>query len=270
MTPEPERELLVSMPRKAREEIIPASDAEFPLLAAPEAMQRIIRLIDENLGGAQFNVLNLPRIKVSKEGYFQIETAEADPKIERSVKGVICSFRQARIYWGRAYNPGASKEPPSCTSQDGFTGIGDPGGECASCPYAQFKSARNPDGSQGAGQACKELRQMLVLLPGQMLPHRLDVPPTSLQGFNKYSMNLIYSGDAYWSVVTKFGLEIIHSGGYPVARILFSRSKQMTKDETKLLEPYHQRMTNYLKPMTVESDAYEAAGGGRNPDDVPF
>lgn len=272
MTPNPEPPM-VSMPRAARQDVI-AQDQEFPLLKTPEAMGRIIRLIDENLGGQKFNVLNLPRIKMSKEtGLFQIELA-GGMETERNLFCVITAFRPARIYWGRAYNPAQGKQPPACTSMDGFVGVGDPGGNCAECPWAQFKSARNPDGSQAAGQACKELRQMLVLLPGQMLPHRLDVPPTSLQGFTKYSLNLVYSGDAYWGVVTKLGLEIVPSGGYPVARVLFSRHKQLDPDETQILAPYHERMYGYLRPAAVEAEAYEIdderPGGPRNPDDVPF
>lgn len=254
---------------KKRQEII-QPDGEFPLLDQPQAMRGMMELITENLGGRKFNVLNLPKIRALKEsGMFQVETAE-ETKNERILFGVITATRQARIYWGRAYNPGASKAPPACTSQDGFTGVGDPGGSCPACPFAQFRSARNPDGSQAQGQACKEMRQLLVLLPGQMLPHRLDVAPTSLQNFDKYTMNLIYANAAYWGVITKLGLEIVHSGGYPVARVTFSMSKRLTDDQKRLFLPYHEQMRDYLTPMTVEADPYESEGSDRNPDNVPF
>lgn len=261
------------------QEVIPA-ESDYPLLDQPQAMQSVLRLINENLGEQQFNVLNLPKVKLSRDGVFQIETA-GGVETERSITGVITAFRQARIYWGRPYTGQNLKQPPSCTSMDGFIGVGDPGGDCTKCPYAQFKTARNPDGSQGAGQACKELRQLLILLPGQMMPHRLDVPPTSIQAFTKYSLNLVYAGASYWSVVTRLGLEQGPSAsGIPVVRAQFSLYKRLSPEQTKLLEPYHERMTGLLKPMTVDADAYEVAdeagprpramAGPRGDDDIPF
>lgn len=252
--------------------------AAYPLLETPEAMQKIMRLIDENLQGQRFDVLQLPRIKIMRDGgMFQIETA-AGTETAQTLTGVITAFRQARIYWGRPYT--GSKERPSCTSMDGFTGQGKPGGNCTECPYAQFGTARNLDGSQGAGQACKELRQMLVLLPGQMLPHRLDVPPTSIQQFQKYSLNLTYAGAAYWGVTTKLALEMAPTtSGIPVPRVSFKLYSRLNNDQTKLLEPYHDRMRGFLKPMSVDADEESfqildlPPGGPSKPeasDDIPF
>lgn len=277
-TPEPIEQGLVSMPRSARQEVIPA-DPEYPLIEGSAG--EMLELADDNL--RHINILNLHKIRATKDGYFQVETAEG-AKLEKTLLGMIEAFRIARVYWGRVYNPGQSKEPPSCTSPDGFTGVGEPGGPCGRCPFAQFKSARNPDGTPSAGQACKELRQLLVLLPGQMMPHLLSVQPTSLANFDKYSMSLNYlsGGAAYWNVVTKFGIEIVPASGYPVPRITFQLAKRSTPEQRQLAKPYHLRMRDLIQPMVVEGDAYEMPETGaaphnqiteddpRNPDDVPF
>ena len=143
-----------------------------------------------------------------------------------------------------------------------------------SVPDIEAKRLANPDGSPGQGQACKELRQMLFLLPGQTLPHHLNVQPTSLQYFSKYSLNLLYAGAPYWSVVTKIGLEVgPTASGQSVARITFQLAKRLNQEERQSLEPYHQRMREFLTPMIVEADAYEIEAPTRaqsNPDDVPF
>lgn len=270
---------------------------DYPLIESQQTMRRALALIDENLGNQKFSILNLSRIRVPSGGAleFRVETASGIEN-HRTLTVVITAYRMARAYWRKPYGTGKGKQPPDCSSKDGFIGEGDPGGDCAECPLAAFGTAQLPDGSQGAGQACKELRQLLVLLPGQMLPHLLNIPPTSLQNFTKYSMNLVSAGTAYWGCTTKMTLEpAISTGGVDYARINFTLLKPLADQQTANLEPYHQRMRAFLTPMTVDTTAYEivepeAEAGrqltleeagtplaenepgpeGRNPDDAPF
>lgn len=270
--------------RSRREEVLPA-EPEFAAVENPQNMQEMLELARDALGGANFNVVLMQKIRANKEGFFQIETAEG-AETERVIHGIVVATRQARIYWGRSYNPGATKEPPACTSNDGFMGVGNPGGMCVACPYSQFKSARNPDGSQAAGQACKELRQLLVLLPGHMIPHLLSIQPTSVRGFDKYVQTLASGRSSYWTAVTRFSIEIVPASGYPVARVLFALAKRLPPEQKQLLRPYHEKMRDLLTPMTVDASAYETAHEAQNyqfenkpeppeaketnPDDIPF
>ena len=59
----------------------------------------------------------------------------------KTVEGIIVGWRPARIYWKKGLNEGGGKLPPDCTSIDGFIGIGDPGGACATCPFSKFGSS---------------------------------------------------------------------------------------------------------------------------------
>lgn len=235
---------------------------DYPLLEDPRAMSKILKLIDNNLGGAKVSPLSLSRIRVPSgdDQEFKIETATG---VERAatITGVITAYRQARAYWIKPYGTGRGTQPPDCASTDGFTGIGDPGGDCTTCPYAAFNTSRMPDGSQGAGTACKELRQLLVLLPGQMLPHLFSIPPTSLQNFTKYSLNLISSGANYWNVTTKMTLEpAYNAGGIKYARVRFSLYSTLPDEQAQLFEPYHERMRGFLTPLVVDASAYEVVG----------
>jgi hypothetical protein len=245
---------------KSGVEIMPHLD--YPLIESDEAMAKVLRLIDENLGPQKFSVLNLSRIKVPAGGgaEFRVESASG-AELMRQISAVIPAFRQVRLFYQKPYGTGTGKKPPDCTSNDGFTGVGNPGGDCLRCPNAAFGTSINPDGSRGTGQACKEIRQLLVLLPGQLLPHILNVPPTSIRNFMQYSMNLISAGVMYWGVVTKLSLEPATStSGIDFARISFSLERRLEKEQVAMLEPYHQRMRGFLQPMIVDATAYEING----------
>lgn len=263
--------------KTVRTEFPPAEEtSDYPLIESPEAMRSVLTLIDENLGAQKFSVLNLSRIKVPAGGgtEFRVEGA-AGPQSERQLQVVITAFRQARIYWKKAFGTGGGKKPPDCTSTDGFLGVGDPGGECSRCPFAAFGTSKNPDGSPGTGQACKEIRQLLVLLPGQFLPHVLAVPPTSVRNFMQYSMNLISSGVPYWGVVTRLQLEPATSAtGIDFARITFTLERRLKPEQAATLGPYHQRMRSFLTPMKVDENTYEPSDSATERSDadenIPF
>lgn len=248
---------------------------DYPMLKDSRAMQKVLARIDETLGGHQFSPLDLSRIKVpaGDDHDFKIETPSG---VERrtAIIGTIVAFRAARAYWQKPYGVGRSG-PPDCSSKDGFIGEGNPGGDCTSCPLAAFNSARAADGSAGPGQACKELRQLLVLLPGQILPHLLGVPPTSLANFTKYSLNLLSGGMDYWAVTTKLTLEPATSTfGVHYAKIRFQLHETMPESAALTIAPYHERMRGLLKPMVMDTTAYEIseaaiegeAGGPRDDD----
>jgi len=240
-----------------------AAPSAYPLMESEKTMADVLKLIDENLGAQRFSPLHLPRIKVGAGGAQELRVDSPEgARPTRELTGVITAFRQARVYWKKAYGSGGGKKPPDCSSTDGFIGIGDPGGECARCPYAEFGSAVNPDGSEGVGQACKEIRQLLILLEGQLLPHMLNLPPTSIKNFMQYSLNLISAGAPYWTVVTKLTLEPATStGGIDFGRVKFTLERRLGRDQAARLEPYHERMRNLLTPMVIDAGAYQIEAG---------
>jgi hypothetical protein len=248
-----------------------AARKDFPMLKDSTSMQKVLARIDETLGGHVFSPRMLSRIKVPSgdDHDFKLETPSG---VERrsSIIGTIVAFRAARAYWKKAYGIGRVG-PPDCSSRDGFIGEGDPGGDCPTCPLAAFNTARAADGSAGPGQACKELREMLVLLPGQILPHLLAVPPTSLSNFTKYSFNLLSASMDYWAVTTKLTLEPATStGGIHYARIRFQLHSTMPEKEALAFSPYHERMRDLLKPMTMDTTAYEITGAGVPAEPGPY
>jgi|SRR5215469_1766578 len=238
-------------------EILPA-ETEYPLLDDPSG---VLELLDEGMAGRPLPLLDLQRIRVPSGGglAFRYDTA-AGEETAKKLTGVIVAWRQARIFW-RAR--GSGKKPPDCTSTDGFTGTGDPGGLCSKCPYSKFGTAVKQDGTPGAGQACKDIRQALVLLPGDVLPHLLNVPPSSIKIFDQYSLTLMSARARYWGATTEFTLEKASSEDkIDYAKIIFRLGKRFMDEKTlAAFHPFHQKMKASLTPAIVDASAYEIEEG---------
>ena len=80
-------------------------------------------------------------------------------------------------------------------------GIGDPGGECETCPMNAWQSGKNEH-----GKACKEQRAVFLLRPESLLPCVVSIPPSSLKSFKRYMLGLASAGWKYQRVVTRFAL----------------------------------------------------------------
>jgi hypothetical protein len=242
-----------------------------------------LSLIEDNLGTQAPSVLNLPRIRIPSGGglALRIDTPAGEESVKEAT-GVIISWRRARVYYQMPAGRGG-KKPPDCSSTDGLTGIGDPGGECRNCRHARFGSAVGPSGAPTAGQACKEVRQLLILLPGKVLPHLLNVPPTSVKAFTQYTMTLLSAQVAYWAATTRIIVEkATNESGVEYAKIVFRLERQLEPGETAALRPYHERMKEALVSSLADGTPYEVEDeprterqhrpllSGSSDDEVPF
>jgi hypothetical protein len=214
----------------------------------------MLTVFKKNIGNSPLSTLDLPRIKVAP-GKLLLWELTGD-ETEREIEGIILAWRQGRLYWKQAPDePGAKKKPPDCTSQDGFTGIGDPGGECMKCPYAKFGTAQ-----KGRGQACKQIRQLLIIRPGLALPYLLAIPPTSIRPAMQYFMLLYSRLIPYWGVVTKIKLEKAENeAGIAYGKMVFSLDRVLTPQEQDVLLPYQEKMEQLLAPLAIVSADYDTA-----------
>jgi hypothetical protein len=233
--------------------------APYPILR-PQTGPNILQLLSENDSLRNFSILNLPRILVGSGGgtSFRIQGL-AGEETERELRGVMVAVRPARVFWRENYAGGGSGKPPDCSSKDGLVGYGDPGGRCSECPNARFGSAVQPNGQPGNGQACKDIRQILFLRPDEVMPHLLNVPPTSLKAYMTYSMALFSRQIQYWAVETKLTLEKATSdAGKPYAKIVFQAAgRPMEPQEQAMLRPYHLHMKELLAPSVLDTADYQ-------------
>jgi len=108
-------------------------------------------------------------------------------------------------------------------------GIGDPGGPCDKCPKNEWESAE-----KGKGKACVQKRNFLLLLPNQMIPVKLDAPPTSLQNLRKYFLRLASFSCPFNKVITNFSLsKDKNDKGIEYSKIEVKMQKKLSDIEVK-------------------------------------
>lgn len=170
-------------------EIVPFDARNYTPLALPADEFR--EAITENMGDGGMSVADLMKVKVPSGGGRAWDVGE---ETITALKGIIVYHTSPNAYWADTFS--GANNPPDCASTDGRTGVGNPGGDCALCPMNQFGS----DGNKG--KACKNMRRLYILMEGNMLPIRLDLPPTSLKAYRQYTVGLTTRALPYWAVET--------------------------------------------------------------------
>ena len=174
----------------------------------------VLQTIRENIGNDRITDRDLDRTTVPLGGglNWTVPTLEGEDSA-KTLDGIVVHWTARRAYWATGMEVGGNT-PPDCSSHDGETGYGNPGGECLSCPLNQWGSAEG-----GNGKACKEKRMLFLLRASDLLPIVIQAPSTSIQPIKKYLLRLASQGLPYWSVMTKLSLEKASNG----AGIAFSR-----------------------------------------------
>jgi hypothetical protein len=204
--------------------------------------KEIVNLLKENLGGEKLTANDLNRVTVPTGGNtsWQVPTLSGD-KPAQAIEGIVIFHKSTRAYWKESFDESGGGSPPDCVSRDGLIGIGKPGGDCQTCPNAQFETAR---GGRGRGKACSESRLVYMVQPDETLPLVVKVPATSLANARKYFFGLISKGREVHSVYTKLTLaQDKNMDGIKYSKIVFEmtgdvENPNMTKAYADGLKPY--------------------------------
>jgi len=202
---------------KAIEKVAPSGPGS-NIAALVLGVTATMKPISEALGGERLSPFDLPAIKVpsGSSTFWLVPSAEnPDGVPAKEVVGVIVWTSIGRARWEIPFEDSSGGGPPDCSSSDGITGFGNPGGDCATCPFAQWNS--DPKGR--GGQACSAFRSIIMLMPGSNLPVRLSVPASSLSPVRKYLLAL---GTLPWNVLSSFSLKTASSkvGSIPFPKIV--------------------------------------------------
>jgi hypothetical protein len=205
-------------------------DSQYPAL---NPSPRAKRIIEENLQG-RLDPNQIQRITVPRAGGSAWEVPSASgTDVTQNLLIIILHLDQNRKYYEDEYTDGSSS-PPSCSSYGGVTGVGSPGGVCADCPMNAWGSAR-----QGRGKACREYRLVYGLLPGQLFPVLVTIPPTGLKALEGYAYLLGNSDRLLSEVVTK----ITAPGGV----VSFSNNGDLPDAEAEAVETYRNGVIDDLR-----------------------
>jgi hypothetical protein len=202
-----------------------------------------------NIASGTVSEFDLPRIKVmSGAALWLIPSLEGDettPKIE----GVIVFARDARVYYA---SKDAGNVPPDCSSTDGITGNGKPGGECKSCPLAKWESAQ-----EGSGQACKQVKQLFFLRGESMFPEVVSLPPTSVKAARQFLVKLTTQGIPYYGALVAIELEKAqNAAGKPYGRASLKFLRRLSQDEQQRAVEFHRMCGQFAgRVQTTAADA---------------
>jgi hypothetical protein len=217
------------------------------ILDDPEGALVAVRTAMEALEGESLSPWDLPEITVPAGGGTTWELATVDGDIsEKEVTAVILDSQRVRQYYANKFDGGSA--PPDCASADGNTGVGSPGGDCATCPLAQWGSAENNS------QACGERRHVLLLTAHSNLPVFFNVPPSSIKALKQYLMGLAGAGQSYFQVTTKITLAKAKSAtGIEYSKAVFTRVAPLDAKQAAVAAEYRATVRGLLARRIVEA-----------------
>jgi hypothetical protein len=149
---------------------------------------------------------DLPRLNVPAGGgtLWQLPGVNGAEPVDQ-LEGIILKWNDRRALWRLAPEEGAPGAPPDCSSADALTGVGDPGGSCRDCPFAQFGSASN-----GRGQACRLTRELLFVRQEDHIPLVVVAPPSSYKTVRRFLVRLRVP---FYHAVVRLGLAPVRQTG---------------------------------------------------------
>lgn len=202
--PKTETETAVAvMDAAARMEVVRLDD--YALMQVD--MERYAAVQEANVGGTltirDLDVITMPS---GGAGVFSIADplSGKDRKVE-TIQAVILHWHMTRAYWTTAYGEGEAGLP-DCRSEDGRRGIGEPGGDCATCPMAQWGSKGDPRSPNA--QACNQQLPLYIQMPDSLQPRVLRASATSIAPVQRFMRGL--AGNAllfYHEVAVEFSLD---------------------------------------------------------------
>lgn len=161
-------------------------------------------IIEANVGDGGITTFDLDRVQIPAGGGLAWTVATLQGEITTpEIDGIIVCWKDTRAYWAKGFAETGGGTPPDCSSDDGITGMGCPGGECYKCPFSQWGSSE----TSGRGQACKQVRLVFVIRPDDLLPIVFALPPTSVKPMKRYLLRLASNSLASYDCVTTFALE---------------------------------------------------------------
>lgn len=240
--------------------VVPGEKSTFMALRMPE--QELRDIIQTNIGGADIDASMLDRVKMPSGGMtkWMVPTIEGEEVVD-TIEGVVIHWGTRRVYFDSAYGEGEAGAPPVCSSEDGFIGHGEPGGECANCPLNEYGTAPKPGGGVGRGKACTELRQLFVLQPDSIIPIVINVTPGSLRQMSQYFIRLLRTGVKTTAVVTKLSLEKVENkDGIKFAKVVPSAGARLDPEAAARIESLAQQLAPVFERNVTNIDHADIQG----------
>lgn len=214
----------------------------------------LTNILKDNLGDEGLSQWDLDKVKVPSGGglAWEVPTLEGSDLV-KELTGVIVFWKGVRSFYKDEYTGG--NEPPSCFSDDGKVGIGDPYGTgevvktaCVNCPNNAFGTAR-----KGGGKACNERRLLFMLRETDRIPLMVNLPPTSVKTNKKFFMRLANAEIPYFGAVVKLTLrKDKNADGIEYSVAEFNVVERLDADAKAQMEAYSNAIAPVLSSMAFD------------------
>ena len=192
--------------------------------------------------------LSFKKFKIPGGGMTQFEEPGDDPEnpeYVRNIEGIIVYNHASNAYWaaGSEYDDSAM---PLCSSFDGKSGFGTPGGSCEVCPMNQYGT----DMGGGKGKACKNMRTLYILRSGEAMPIQLSLPPTSLRPFTDFMNSVFVTRQRpTWTAIVQIGLKRQDNGTNQYSVATFRKVADLTQEQLIQMRQYASNFRAQAKEM---------------------
>ena len=210
-----------------------AESVAFPL-ANKEELAEVLA----DLEGEEFDSFDLPLIHAGTGKSVEWVPERGAREVGAVLSGVILKAQTARAYYPDAFSGGG--ELPTCSSDDGVTGTGSPGGDCAACPLNEFGSG------EGNAKACAEKRMLYVLEASTIFPIVVQVSAGSLRSWKQYRIAMANMG-GYRRWTTELFLETASGSHGSFPRIGFRPGERLTDEARATVLKYGEQMAPHLE-----------------------
>lgn len=225
-------------------EMVKSTQFDLAIATAEATPPELLETLQETLGG-RLRPYDLQRIvwPSGKATTWEIPTLGGETEPAKEIVAVPVLTTVTRQFWARK-SVGPDNTPPVCKSDDGERGeptergreLGATG-DCRSCPLAQWGPNNTPT-------ACKERRELFLLMEGQYFPMVLSIPPSSVKVWREFVKPLSLQGIAPWTAVVRLKLTTAtNPGGDPYALLKLELVGKLPPEHRERLRQYREALT---------------------------
>jgi hypothetical protein len=165
----------------------------------------------------------------------------------KTLEGVILCSHPVNTYWADGdYDPD-EKTPPQCSSLNGVSGSGAPGGACALCPMNKWNS-----GKDGKGKACKNMRHVYLLRGGNYAPIQLILSPTSLRPYDDFVSSVFAARRrGLCGSVVQIGLKKMNNGKDDYSVATFKWVQDLSGEQLAQMKSYASSFKEQIRELNA-------------------
>ena len=223
--------------------LVPFNGADYEILN-PETITSLGDVVAQNLEAGDMTPRKFfPQIKTPTLGniHWSIPTTDGDID-SKTFSGIIMHIQTERGLFPKPYKPNSI---PFCVSENGIVGVGEPGGECSSCPNRSF-------GPDGEPPECAEKKAVYILMKEEVIPMVLRVPPSSFQSLEKHLLKMSRKLKPHYAFETVFSLKSVKKPAATVSEIVFEIGAPIDSDSIKKVQGVKSSIVPFIAPHVEE------------------